>query len=110
MREDREWLREILQEIDNVHGFIDGRTRTDFGNDLMLQRSVLHSLIIIGEATSRLSGEFRSRHPNIPWRDISAMRNILVHSYFAVDLDIAWQTASRDLGPLQQLIEQSLES
>jgi len=86
MREDQEWLREILREIELILGFIEGKTRTDFDSDLMLQRAVLHSLVIIGEATSRLSEEFRSRHSNIPWKDIRAMRNILVHSYFAVDL------------------------
>jgi len=108
MREDREWLSEILREIDLILKFIEGKTRKDLDEDLMLQRAVLHSMIIIGEATSHLSRDFLAQHPSVPWQGIKSMRNHLVHSYFSLDLNLVWETATRDLRPLKTFIESVL--
>lgn len=74
----------------------------------MLQRAVLHSMIIIGEATGHLSPGFLAQHANIPWHGIKSMRNQLVHSYFSLDLNLVWETATRDLKPLKAFIESVL--
>jgi len=60
---------------------------------------------IIGEAAARLGREFHAAHPEVPWPKIVAMRNVLVHDYFGVDLNELWNLVQRDLGPIQGRVE-----
>jgi uncharacterized protein with HEPN domain len=69
---------------------------------------VLQKLIVIGEAAARLSQEFRAQHPQIEWQDIIAFRNILVHAYFSIKLDIVWETVTQDVPALQQTVVEML--
>ncbi len=89
-------------------GFVAGRTRTDLDADLMLQFALVRAIEVIGEAASRLPPEYRASHPRIPWSIIIGMRNRLIHGYFDVDLDILWETVTRDvpslIAELQSLI------
>ncbi len=70
---------------------------------------MLQKLIVIGEAAARLSQHFKDQHPEIEWRDIVAFRNILVHSYFSVKLDIVWETVQQDVPMLRRQIAHILE-
>jgi len=63
----------------------------------MLALSLVRLLEVIGEATNNTSEEFRSKHPEIPWRNMVGIRNRLIHGYFDVDLGIVWDTVIRDL-------------
>lgn len=65
---------------------------------------VLYHIQIIGEAANGISSEFQEQHPGIPWKDIIAMRHLLVHQYFGIDLDEVWSTAIQDLPLLKQEI------
>jgi uncharacterized protein with HEPN domain len=71
----------------------------------MRQDAVTRQLLIVGEATKRLSDEFKSRHPGIPWRQMAGMRDILVHAYDHVDLDAVWRVATVELAVLVDAIE-----
>ena len=94
MRPERLYLTDIVEAADAVAGFIGGLARESFeGNDL-LRSAVLHKLTLIGEAAARLPGEFKSRHPAVPWSDVVAFRNIPVHQYFAADWIIVWNAAT----------------
>lgn len=64
----------------------------------------------MGEAASRLSEEFRTHHPELPWKAIVAMRNRLVHAYFDIDRDIVWNTVVVDLPPLVAVVETILDA
>ena len=64
--------------------------------------------MIIGEAARRLSPEARREFPDIPWKLLTAMRNILIHDYEDVDLDLVWQTSQVDLPPLIAKLEEYL--
>ena len=75
----------------------------------LIQVWVLHHIQIIGEAASSLSGNFKKREVNIPWSDIVSMRNVLVHHYFGVDLELVWETAINDIPRLKQLLGSHLE-
>lgn len=66
----------------------------------MLTLSLVKCIEIIGEAAGRISDEVHSRHPQIPWRNITGMRHHLIHAYYDVNLDIVWQTVAEDLPPL----------
>lgn len=59
--------------------------------------ALVHLIQVIGEAASGLSGDFTSEHPQVPWRQIVAVRNRVVHGYFEVDLDILWDVAAADV-------------
>jgi uncharacterized protein with HEPN domain len=77
--------------------------------DDLLRSAVLNKLTIIGEAAGRLSVEFRTRYPEIEWADIIGFRNIAVHSYFAVDWNIVWNTATEDAPTLRDQIAKILD-
>lgn len=109
MKSDRERLLDIDEAIERIQRYREaGRER--FGDDELLQTWVVHHLQIIGEAVSRLSGSLKEKHPEVPWREIVAMRNILVHDYFGVDAGRVWNVVEQDLPDLKVKIESILES
>jgi len=65
---------------------------------------------MIGEAASKVSQEAKASHPALPWSDIINMRNRLIHAYIDVDLDVVWDTVTKDLPPFIALLEKTLES
>ena len=69
----------------------------------------MRRLEIIGEATKRLTPEVRNRDAQIPWREIAGMRDILIHEYFAVDLELVWKTIKRDVPKLVKRIKLLLD-
>ena len=71
-----------------------------FLKDEVLPAAVLHHLTVIGEAVSRLSDELRERHPEVPWRQIIAVRHRIVHAYFDLDWQILWDAATGDIPEL----------
>ena len=74
----------------------------------MLQVWVVHHLQIIGEAARSISPALRFAHPEIPWTNVIAMRNLLVHEYFGIDIEEVWSTAENDLPLLRPLVEAML--
>lgn len=78
----------------------EGRTREEFDANEDLQIVTLHLIQTMGEAAGRVSEEFRSRHPQVPWGEIVAMRNRLVHDYLHVDLTVVWEVATQHINPL----------
>lgn len=101
MRRDEVLLRDILAEVAFVLAATQNRAEDDFYADLVLNKAVLHSLTIIGEAANKISGELQSTHPGIPWRRIAGLRNQIVHNYPGVDLELIWQVVTRELPKLQ---------
>ncbi|SPE33322.1 conserved hypothetical protein [Acidobacteriia bacterium SbA2] len=104
MRDVAERLRDILDAITQI-GRYASRGREAFEREELIQVWVVHHLQIIGEAASRLGREFHAAHPEVPWPKIVAMRNVLVHDYFGVDLNELWNLVQRDLGPIQGRVE-----
>lgn len=107
MRDPKERLKDILEAIDAIERHIDNRS--DFENNEILQVWAVHHLQIIGESARALPEHVRSRAPDIPWSKIIGMRNILVHSYFDIDIDIVWNVVQRDLPELKPKIEALLK-
>lgn len=68
----------------------------------MIQSAVIRELEIIGEAAKNVSVETKSKHPDIPWKQMSGLRDKLIHDYFGVDLDAVWETVKRDLPVLKE--------
>ena len=85
---------------------VDGRSREDLNTDAVLAGALERFVEVIGEAASRLSESTRESAPGIPWHEIIAMRNRLIHGYFSVDLDILWTVVHDDLLALVAALEQ----
>lgn len=64
--------------------------RETFFNDLLVQSAILHRLALLGEACRGVSPEIRNQHPEVPWAQIIAFRNVVIHEYFGVDLELVW--------------------
>lgn len=109
MRPERLYLADIVEAADAIGRFLEGISQEAFMRDELRQSAVLHKLILIGEAAARLPRTFTEQHPEIPWPDIVAFRNIAVHEYFAVDWRIVWVTATQDVPLLRQQIAAVLE-
>jgi uncharacterized protein with HEPN domain len=107
VRFDRDRLEDIIDAIEAINRYVvEGKAA--FEHDELIQTWMVHHIQVIGEASSKLSEEFRARHPDVPWANIIAMRNILVHVYFHVDLDEVWLTVTRDLPSLEMKIRKIL--
>lgn len=77
-----------------IRQFLQDKTYNDFNTDLMLRSAVERQLEIIGEAARRISVKFQEKHPEIPWRSIIGLRNVLIHVYGEVKLDRLWLIAT----------------
>lgn len=98
MSRDDVTLLDIAKAARKVGTFIQGFDSEDeFLGDDMAQSAVLFQLSVIGEATKRLSVEFRDAHPEVPWRQMAGMRDRLIHGYDGIDLDLVWETAREDV-------------
>jgi len=105
MKEDKVYLRHILDAIEHIERFMDGSQKSEFIKDTLVHSAVIRQLEIIGEAVKNLSFGLRKSHQEIPWRDIAGLRDKLIHEYFGVDLSLVWIIAVRDLPKLKTLIK-----
>ena len=108
VRDPNERLMDILDAIDRIERYAE-RGRDALEIDELVQVWMVHHIQIIGEAAARLGRDFHEAYPEVPWAQIVAMRNILVHEYFGVDLDEVWQVVDRDLPILKSQVERLLE-
>lgn len=109
MRDDRQRLEDVLEAIERISRHTD-RGRETFEAEELVQTWVVHHIEIIGEAARGLSAEFRDEHSEVPWPALVALRNVLVHRYFGLDLERIWGTVERDLPRLADQIRAILES
>ena len=108
MPNDKDRLLDVLQAARRALGYVRGKTRRDFIEDPLLQDGVIRRLEIIGEAVRRISDEARAELPELPWRDMTSMRNLLIHEYNDVDLGMVWDTVQNDLPKLVSALENIL--
>lgn len=104
-RDDRVYLRHMLDMSRKASELLAGRSRRDFDRDEVLRLAMRHIIQIIGEAANRVSTEFRATHPEIPWEEIVGMRHRVVHDYLGIDEEIIWTTLTHDLPKLVDILE-----
>ncbi len=102
--------RHILDAAREAVALTQSRSRADLDKDHLLVLGLTRLLEIIGEAARGISPEFRGQHPEIPWKEMSAMRDRLIHGYFDVNLDVVWKTITLDLPPVVKLLQRVFPS
>ena len=108
-KSDRTRVRHILDAAREAMRSASERTRSDLDTDLVWTLGLVKCIEIIGEAAARIGNETKERNPQIPWAQIVAMRNRLVHLYFDIDLDQVWNAVTEDLPPLVTELQRLLE-
>ena len=109
MSRDEVYLRHILDAIRSIESYVSAG-RSAFFDDPMRQDAVVRQLEVVGEAVKQVSERIRTQKPDIPWRDIAGMRDVLIHGYFSVDLDQVWEVTQGDLQQLREAINEILEA
>jgi uncharacterized protein with HEPN domain len=105
MSRDSAYLLDIFKAAKLALSYLEGKTKEEFFKDTKCQDAVIRRLEIIGEAAGRVSAATTTKFPNLPWKKMVGMRNIMIHEYEDVDLGIVWDTVQNDLPPLITLLE-----
>jgi uncharacterized protein with HEPN domain len=103
----RNWdlrISDIIEAIEKILEYVEGMAFKQFADDRKTIDAVVRNFIIIGEAASHLPDDFIEQHPDLPWREMRDMRNIVVHEYFGVDTLIIWETVKNNLPPILPLL------
>jgi uncharacterized protein with HEPN domain len=108
MNRDQLYLKHILDAIEKITDYV-SVGYDDFMSHSHWQDAVIRQLEIIGEATKQISMDLRALHPDVPWRRIAGLRDILIHDYMGVDLDAIWQITQKDILGLQKQIQKILK-
>ena len=103
-REPELTLRQIVEFADEVAALVAPRAREDLETNREFRRALERCIELIGEAATRLPEEWRASHPEIPWRQIIAMRNVMIHGYDVVLNDVLWDVATDDVPELRSAI------
>jgi uncharacterized protein with HEPN domain len=107
-----DYLAHIAEAIERATNYVRQLPdRAAFEQNPLVQDAVVRNIEVIGEAVNhinRVAPEFIAQHPELPWQDMRDMRNVVIHAYFAVDLQIVWRTVQEDLPKLKQQIDQLL--
>lgn len=99
------FLSHILESIELIESYSSGKTEIDLLNSTGLQDQIIRRIEIIGEAVKNLPEGLKRDHPEVPWRDLAGMRDIVAHQYFGVDLETVWLVAKDELPELKVRIQ-----
>lgn len=108
-RDLRQYCRDIIDAAGRIEEYVAGLNYEAFVEDRMRTESVLYNLLIIGEAVKQIPDEVRDEHPDIEWRRIAGMRDVLVHGYFVTRMPIVWQVATTRMTGLRLVAGQIFE-
>jgi uncharacterized protein with HEPN domain len=99
------YISDIIESIAKIEEYTSNISEADFLKSTQSQDSVVRRIEIIGEAVKRIPAEFRDKHPDIPWKKIAGMRDILAHEYASVLMKRVWKVAKEDIITLKSQIE-----
>ncbi|HBQ21204.1 MAG: hypothetical protein A2Z91_00355 [Deltaproteobacteria bacterium GWA2_38_16] len=104
MKEHQVYLQHIIDAIQKIESYV------SVGKDVFLstshwQDATIRQLEIIGEATKQLPEDFRSKYPNIPWKRIAGLRDVLIHNYLGTDITTVWEITQKNIPELKKQIQ-----
>lgn len=108
MKDDKVYLIHIVECIEWIEGYTK-LGKEDFFNTKLIQDGVIRNLEIIGEAAKNVSKKTRGSYTEIPWRKMSGLRDILIHDYFGVDLEVVWNVVENELPKLKEQIKRIID-
>ena len=103
------YLHHMLDAIATIEDYTRNLTQGRFSKVKLVQDGVIRNLEIIGEAAKQVPPRVRSRYPHVHWRDIAGMRDVLIHNYLGVDLDVVWEVVHHDLPELKRNLKKILD-
>ncbi|ACB84621.1 DUF86 domain-containing protein [Natranaerobius thermophilus] len=110
MRDYRVYLQDILKCIEKIESYVNNITYKAFSSNNMVQDAVIRNLEIIGEASKRIPEEVKENASHIEWRKIAGIRDVLIHDYAEVDLEIVWDVVQNKLPILKDGIKDLLNN
>jgi len=105
-KDDLAYIGHILLCIRKIKKYMRGLTKAQFKENELVQDAVIRNIEIIGEASKSISPEFRKDYSNIQWKEISGMRDKLIHHYMGIDIDVIWTTVKQDIPPLERELKE----
>lgn len=96
-KNDANYISHILDTINDIETSVKGLSKQEFQNNKDISDAVIRRLEIIGEAVKNISKETRVKYPKVEWKKIAGTRDMVIHSYFNVDLDIVWNIVKKDI-------------
>jgi hypothetical protein len=97
-------IEDILEAIENIAEYTSGMDYSAWQKDRRTIDAVIRNLEVIGEAATYIPEEIKGKYSEIPWAKMRGIRNLLIHEYFGVDIDVVWETIQKDLEPLKELL------
>ncbi len=104
-RDERVFLDDMLEGIDQIADYMQNISAFEFDHNVEKQDAVIRRIEMIGEAVKNIAPETRQRYPDIPWREMAGMRDMVIHQYFGVTMDLVWRVATVDMPRLKPEIE-----
>jgi uncharacterized protein with HEPN domain len=109
-RDYKVYLEDILESVANIREYVGGFVFETFAKDKKTLHAVIRNLEVIGEAAKKIPSEIRAKSQDIDWKRISGLRDILVHEYFGVDLEILWDIVQNEIPVLESKVRTLLRS
>ena len=106
------YIDDMLDAIEKGISFVEELNLSEFSSDDKTQFAVIRAIEIIGEASKKIPNEIKSQYSEIPWKEISGMRDKLIHDYFGINIEVVWKTVEEDfqlLKPHLQLMKKELD-
>lgn len=103
MKDDRLYLIHILESLGKIEDYTRGG-RDAFMDSPMVQDAVIRNFEVIGEAVKQIPDSLKLEHPEVPWRRIAGLRDVLIHQYMSVDLDAVWAIVDGELPEFRQVV------
>jgi uncharacterized protein with HEPN domain len=108
-RDYRDYLHDILDAVNDIESFVGSMSYEDFKRDRKTLNAVVRSIEIIGEASKNIPDALKAKHKELPWKQMTGMRDKLIHAYFGVDVETLWKAVKENIPPLKQVIQKMLK-